>query len=82
MSALRQEVLAVLQEKFGIDPTTVLDTTHFANELDLDSIDFFDITGTLEKRYELDIDFTAFAAVSTFGEFIEVLRAGFNEKNG
>jgi acyl carrier protein len=79
---IRRVVLAVLHEKFGIDPTKVSDTTHFANELDLDSIDFFDITGTLEKQYELDIDFTEFASVTTFGEFMKVLEAVITRKNG
>ena len=82
VAEVRQGVLDVLQGKFGIDPTTVTDSTRLLEDLDLDSIDFFDMTGVLEKRFDRDITFTEFLGVATFGDLMAVLEKVLDQPQG
>ena len=81
LAELRVEVLSVLRERFGIDSDKVTDSSAFKDDLDLDSIDFFDMTGLLEKRYGFDLNFSEFVGVVTFGDFITTLERVLTQRN-
>lgn len=70
---LQQEILAVLQERFDVDPASVTNESRLREDLDLDSIDLFDIMGLIEQRMEVSVELSDFARAKTFGDFIEVL---------
>lgn len=72
---LREEVLSVLAERFGMDRDAVTDESRLKEELDLDSIDLFDILGLLEKKTGREIVLADFAQVQTLGDFLVRLEA-------
>lgn len=72
-SDLQQEVLAVLVERFDVDPAGVTAESRLREDLDLDSIDLFDIMGLIEQRIGVSVELSDFMQAKTFGDFIAVL---------
>lgn len=72
---LRNEMLTVLEERFGIESASVTDQSRLKEDLDLDSIDLFDILGLLEKKTGKEIELAEFAQVQTLGDFLERLES-------
>ena len=72
IETIRKEVLVVLKERFEIDPTTITLESRFKEDLDLDSIDIFDLIGELEKRTGIKADLSDFVKAKTFGDFLQV----------
>jgi acyl carrier protein len=70
---LQQEVLAVLGERFDVDPAVVTAESRLREDLDLDSIDLFDIMGLIEQRTGVGVELSDFMQAKTFGDFIAVL---------
>jgi len=67
---LREEVLSVLAERFGVDRATVTDESRLREDLDLDSIDLFDVLGLVEKKTGAELALADFANVETLGDFL------------
>jgi acyl carrier protein len=72
---LRNEILTVLEDRFGIQRASVSDESRLKDDLDLDSIDLFDILGLLEKKTGHEIELAEFAQVQTLGDFLERLES-------
>lgn len=73
MNDIRSEILAVLAERFEVNAATVTDETLLREDLDLDSIDLFDMLGIIEKRTKISIDIADFHAAKSFGDFVTTL---------
>lgn len=73
--SVRDEVLQVLIEKFDISPESVTDESRLREDLDLDSIDLFDMLGAIEKATGVGVDISDFASTKTFGDFVMTLSA-------
>lgn len=73
--SVRDEVLQVLTEKFDIAPESVTDESRLREDLDLDSIDLFDMLGAIEKATGVGVDISDFANTKTFGDFVVTLSA-------
>ncbi len=71
--SVRDEVLQVLSEKFDILPETVTDDSRLREDLDLDSIELFDMLGAIEKATGVGVDISDFTHTKTFGEFVTTL---------
>lgn len=48
-----------------IDPTTVGDTDHLQDDLEIDSMDFLNLVAALHKRFGLDIPETDYPRLAT-----------------
>jgi acyl carrier protein len=68
-----KEVLSVLQASFDIDPSTVLPSSRLREDLDLDSIDLFDMIGVIEKRLGVNPELSDFTNAKTVSDFVEIL---------
>lgn len=75
MIDLREEMLLVLEERFGVTRQGVTDESLLQDDLDLDSIDLFDIMGVIEKKTGVSADLSDFIKARTFGDFLKVLES-------
>lgn len=74
-TALREEILTVLSERFGIDSSSVTSDSRLNEDLDLDSIDLFDMIGVIEKSSGVSVDINDFIKARTFGDLVETLES-------
>jgi acyl carrier protein len=72
-SPLRDRVLSILEERFEVPRATVTDQSDLRGDLDLDSIDLFDVMGLIEKQFETSVEMRDFIHAKTFGDLIAVL---------
>lgn len=75
MADLREEMLKVLEERFGVSRESVTNESLLQDELDLDSIDLFDMMGVIEKRTGVSAELSDFIKARTFGDFLRVLES-------
>lgn len=75
MSDLREEMLQVLEERFAIPRSEVTDESRLQEDLDLDSIDLFDIMGVIEKKTGISVVLSDFIHARTFGDFLRTLES-------
>lgn len=72
-------VRGIIAEQLKIDEEEITQETSFANDLDVDSLDLFQILSDLETRFDIIIDSDGkFETVSDVVEFIDLKLA---EKN-
>lgn len=75
MIDVREEMMSVLEERFGIARGSISDESRLREDLDLDSIDLFDIMGIIEKKTGVSVDLSDFIRANTFGDFLQILEA-------
>lgn len=73
--SVREEVMAVLSEQFGIAPKDVSLESKLREDLDLDSIDLCDMIGVIEKKTGLSVDLADFIKAQTLGDFVGTLES-------
>lgn len=71
---VQEEVLAVLEQKFGIKRENVTLQSRLREDMDLDSIDLFDIMGILEDKTGVSIHVADFLKAETLGDFLSILK--------
>lgn len=74
VDSAREEVMVILEQKFGIRRENVTPQSRLREDMDLDSIDFFDIMGTLESKLGMSIDATEFLRAETLEDFLSILQ--------
>ena len=52
----KQKIQEILNQKFGISPEEITDSTRFATDLGLDSLDVIDLIMGVEKEFDISID--------------------------
>lgn len=72
---VKDEMLSVLEERFGVDRTAVTLESRLREDLDLDSIDLFDIVGLVEKKTGVNVHVSDFVHAKTFGDFLATLES-------
>lgn len=72
---IREEMLMVLEQRFGVSRVGITDESLLREDLDLDSIDLFDIIGVIEKKTGVSADLSDFIHAKTFGDFLKVLES-------
>lgn len=70
---MRDQVIALLNERFDISPETISDESDLRADLDLDSIDLFDMMGVIEKQSNVCVEMSDFIHAKTFGDLVRIL---------
>lgn len=78
---MQEEVFAVLEEKFGLKREDVTLESRLQEDLDLDSIDLFDMMGVLEERSGVSVDVNDFLRAKTLGDFLSILEEVVNRSS-
>lgn len=71
--SLRDCVLTILHERFEVPRERVTDASDLRSDLDLDSIDLFDVMGLMEKHFGTTVEMRDFIHAQTFGDLIAIL---------
>jgi acyl carrier protein len=53
--SLEQEVIALVAEQLGVDPTEVTPSKSFVEDLNADSLDLTELIMTLEEKFNIEI---------------------------
>ena len=75
------EVSSVLQTTFGISVDKISLEAHLRDELDLDSIDLFDLLVILDKRHGFNLTLNDFNGASSLRDVIEKIYDFDSQKN-
>lgn len=55
ISTTEQQVRDVLEQDIGVDPEQIMSSSHFVDDLDLDSLDHTEFIMGLEEKFKLEI---------------------------
>lgn len=73
----REKLLEIVREAsvgvLGVDPSTLTDDTHFANDLDADSLALVEIFMAVEDRLGLEVPESELADIHTVGAALDLL---------
>ncbi|GAY73207.1 acyl carrier protein [Lentilactobacillus kosonis] len=68
----------IIVDQLDVEADKVKETTNFKNDLDLDSLDIFEIVDKLEDTYEIEIETDD--GMSTVGELVDYVTNQVNKK--
>lgn len=75
--AITEEVRTVLEATFGISRDRLSSQAKIREELDLDSIDVFDLLAAFEKRHSIQLSLHDFKDAVTIDDVVSLLEASF-----
>lgn len=81
MSDIAIKVRAIIVDKLGVEPTEVVPSATFANDLGADSLDTVELIMEFEKEFHLSIPDDAAEKIATVGDAIQYIEANV-PKNG
>ena len=70
---MQEEVLVVLEQRFGVRRADVTLASRLQEDLDLDSIDLVDIMGIVQEKTGVSVDVADFLQARTLGDFLSIL---------
>ncbi len=79
---LIQKVSEIMRDKFKLDPEKLSPEANLREDLDLDSIDLFDLVAVIEKDLNVLIDTAEFGGVQTVAQLISKLESSLIEEDG
>lgn len=59
----------IIVDQLDVDADKVKENTNFKNDLDLDSLDIFEVTDKIEDTYDIEIDTDE--GIETVGELVD-----------
>jgi len=68
--ALMARVSAVLAETFALPAEQIVPSAKLREDLDLDSIDLFDLSGAIEREFGVPLDVADFKGVDTLESLV------------
>lgn len=71
---LLSEVRAAIAELTDVDPATIGPSSHFQNDLDIDSLALLDLISVVEERIGLELDESQLRSVVTVGDAVDLLK--------
>lgn len=77
--SLEQEVIALVAEQLGVDPTEVTPSKSFVEDLNADSLDLTELIMTLEEKFNIEIPEEKAEKLKTVRdviEFVNSIKAG------
>lgn len=77
--AIDNEVIAIIAEQLGRDPSEVTAEKSFFEDLDADSLDLTELVMTLEEKFEIEINDETAEKLKTVGDvirFVNNIKAG------
>lgn len=81
MENINEKVKAIVIEKLGVEPSEVIETASFQNDLGADSLDVVELVMEFEKEFEISIpDEDAGDNISTVGDVIAYIENRLKEK--
>ena len=73
-STLANRVIAILTERLGIPPETVIPTSELAEDLGVDSVDAVEFALALEREFDITLPDAALVDVKTVQDVIDQVR--------
>lgn len=70
---LENEVIAIVAEQLGVDPTEVTPSKSFVEELNADSLDLTELIMTLEEKFNIEIPEDKAEKLKTVQDVIDFL---------
>ena len=81
MANIAEDVIAIIVEKLGVDPSEVKVSASFQNDLGADSLDIVELIMDFEKKFGIQIpDDDAGDKITTVGDAIKYIEDKVNEK--
>ena len=81
MANIAEDVIAIIVEKLGVDPSEVKESASFQNDLGADSLDIVELIMDFEKKFGIQIpDDDAGDKITTVGDAIKYIEDKVNEK--
>ncbi|MDR2169822.1 MAG: acyl carrier protein [Planctomycetaceae bacterium] len=81
MSAVADEVVKIIANRFGLDEATIKPETDIANDLGADSLDIAELLIEFEDKLEVSIDESEVQSLLTVGDVITYVEKFSNKKN-
>ena len=75
MSDIKSRVSAIIVDLLGVDEEQVVDTAHFRNDLEADSLDLVELIMGFEEEFGGEISDEDAQSITTVGEAIAYLTA-------
>ncbi|WP_167202926.1 acyl carrier protein [Actinomyces respiraculi] len=66
-------VLEITAEEAGVDVSEVSETSHFADDLDIDSLGLLTIATQVEERFGVALDDSLIPTLPTVGSLVELV---------
>jgi acyl carrier protein len=73
--SLEQEVIALVAEQLGVDPTEVTPSKSFVEDLNADSLDLTELIMTLEEKFNIEIPEEKAEKLKTVRDVIEFVNS-------
>jgi len=72
---IETKVKEIIVERLGVDPTEVVPTASFVNDLGADSLDTVELVMAFEEEFGLEIPDDAASKIQTVGQAIDYIKA-------
>ena len=79
MANIAEDVIAIIVEKLGVDPSEVKVSASFQNDLGADSLDLVDLIMAFENKFGID-NLDDNAQITTVGDAIKFIEDKVNSK--
>ena len=74
MSSLEKEVIDIVVEQLGVDPSEVASEKSFVEDLNADSLDLTELIMTFEERFGCEIPEEQAEKLKTVGDVVEYIK--------
>ena len=71
--AIDNEVIEIVAEQLGRDPSEITEDKSFFEDLDADSLDLTELVMTLEEKFEIEINDETAEKLKTVGDVIHFI---------
>lgn len=75
MSEVKDRVRSIIVNKLGVDPSEVVETASFTNDLGADSLDTVELIMEFEKEFNIEIPDTEAEKIVTVEDAIKFIEA-------
>jgi acyl carrier protein len=73
MSEIKEKVESIIVNKLGVEPSEVVETASFTNDLGADSLDTVELIMEFEKEFNIEIPDTEAEKINTVGDAIKFI---------
>ena len=74
MSEIKEKVVSIIVDKLGVDPSEVVETANFTQDLGADSLDIVELIMALEEEFDLQIPDGEAEKITTVGDVVEYIK--------
>lgn len=73
MSEIKEKVVSIIVDKLGVDPSEVVETANFTQDLGADSLDTVELILDFEKEFKVSIPDDQTENIQTVGDAIKYI---------